>query len=248
MRFIVCITCSRLCCRSISLSFSFSLLRFLYLLSLLYFTLAAVLLFRFCSCCYSLYCFSCSLFFSLSFNPPLLAAMQVPQVVQLDPLELTCASYQRGEASSSAYGEKNQLGGYFVNGRPLPNHVRMHIVNLANNGTRPCEISRQLRVSHGCVSKILARYQETGSIAPGAIGGSKPRVTTPKVVAFIRYINLSCLLVSQDTFTELPHLSNCFLSPLSSSLALSLTRSSFTSTEDSKKTTREYLRGKLEID
>jgi paired box protein 1/9 len=32
----------------------------------------------------------------------------------------------------------------------------------------------------------LARYNETGSILPGAIGGSKPRVTTPKVVGFIR--------------------------------------------------------------
>ncbi|KAI4803706.1 hypothetical protein KUCAC02_025361, partial [Chaenocephalus aceratus] len=84
------------------------------------------------------------------------------------------------------YGEVNQLGGVFVNGRPLPNAIRLRIVELAQLGIRPCDISRQLRVSHGCVSKILARYNETGSILPGAIGGSKPRVTTPNVVKNIR--------------------------------------------------------------
>ncbi|XP_037662369.1 paired box protein Pax-8 isoform X11 [Choloepus didactylus] len=81
-----------------------------------------------------------------------------------------------------SHGGLNQLGGAFVNGRPLPEVVRQRIVDLAHQGVRPCDISRQLRVSHGCVSKILGRYYETGSIRPGVIGGSKPKVATPKVV------------------------------------------------------------------
>ncbi|KAH8401051.1 hypothetical protein KR009_002700 [Drosophila setifemur] len=82
-------------------------------------------------------------------------------------------------------GRVNQLGGVFINGRPLPNHIRRQIVEMAAAGVRPCVISRQLRVSHGCVSKILNRFQETGSIRPGVIGGSKPRVATPDIEARI---------------------------------------------------------------
>ncbi len=57
----------------------------------------------------------------------------------------------------------------FVNGRPLPDHVRRRIVEMALQGIRPCDISRQLLVSHGCVSKILTRFYETGSIKPGSV-------------------------------------------------------------------------------
>nr|XP_015210302.1 PREDICTED: paired box protein Pax-8-like [Lepisosteus oculatus] len=85
-------------------------------------------------------------------------------------------------ATGRGHGGLNQLGGMFVNGRPLPEVIRQRIVDMAHQGVRPCDISRQLRVSHGCVSKILGRYYETGSIKPGVIGGSKPKVATPKVV------------------------------------------------------------------
>lgn len=45
-------------------------------------------------------------------------------------------------------GDVNQLGGTFVNGRPLPLEVRKQIVEMAKFGVRPCDISRQLKVSH----------------------------------------------------------------------------------------------------
>eukprot|EP00076_Gallus_gallus_P041711 XP_025007249.1 paired box protein Pax-2 isoform X16 [Gallus gallus] len=91
-------------------------------------------------------------------------------------------SMAQSSGRAAGHGGVNQLGGVFVNGRPLPDVVRQRIVELAHQGVRPCDISRQLRVSHGCVSKILGRYYETGSIKPGVIGGSKPKVATPKVV------------------------------------------------------------------
>lgn len=85
-------------------------------------------------------------------------------------------------------GRVNQLGGMFINGRPLPTALRVRIIEMAAKGTRPCNISRQLRISHGCVSKILNRFQETGSYKPGVIGGSKPRIASPEIEARIREI------------------------------------------------------------
>uniref|UniRef100_A0A914CQA4 Paired domain-containing protein n=1 Tax=Acrobeloides nanus TaxID=290746 RepID=A0A914CQA4_9BILA len=104
---------------------------------------------------------------------------------QFEAASKFCAAAAAANGPYSSHTGINQLGGVFVNGRPLPDHVRNRIVELAQQGVRPCDISRRLRVSHGCVSKILCRFYDTGSIRPGVIGGSKPKVATPKVVQSI---------------------------------------------------------------
>lgn len=141
-----------------------------------------------------------------------------------------CCVLNKNDSYSFIYlghGGINQLGGVFVNGRPLPDIVRQSIVDLAKQGVRPCDISRQVRdfeminlclstfqtdfsfeflmavsakfsdgkydqmninfwkqkyINSIGISFLSTRYHETGSIRPGIIGGSKPKVATPKVV------------------------------------------------------------------
>uniref|UniRef100_T1J220 Paired domain-containing protein n=1 Tax=Strigamia maritima TaxID=126957 RepID=T1J220_STRMM len=85
--------------------------------------------------------------------------------------------------SCKSHGGVNQLGGVFVNGRPLPDVVRQRIVELAHNGVRPCDISRQLRVSHGCVSKILGRIVRNKAAEKAKLAHTPHNDTPPAITS-----------------------------------------------------------------
>ncbi|XP_061174619.1 paired box protein Pax-5-like [Saccostrea echinata] len=77
------------------------------------------------------------------------------------------------------------MGGSYVNGKALPESVRRQIVEMSLNNVRACDIAKQLKVSHGCVSKLLKKFRNTGSYTAGSTGGSKPKVAVPEVVDII---------------------------------------------------------------
>ncbi|KAK6049225.1 hypothetical protein COOONC_13270 [Cooperia oncophora] len=76
--------------------------------------------------------------------PPPSAAHFAPTFVTSSPFcsPLTTSAFPIDNGHTGV----NQLGGVFVNGRPLPDHIRGRIVEMAHQGVRPCDISRQLRL------------------------------------------------------------------------------------------------------
>ncbi|ETE59240.1 Paired box protein Pax-6, partial [Ophiophagus hannah] len=107
-----------------------------------------------------------------------------PQMWLQIQLQLALAAGHGSNADPTAM-RVNQLGGLFVTGCPLPDAKRKKIVELALCGLRAADISHQLKVSSGCVSKILTRYYKVGIVQPKTRGGSRPQIATPRLVAGI---------------------------------------------------------------
>jgi transposase len=59
--------------------------------------------------------------------------------------------------------------------RPLSNDLRERAMARVASGETIRAIGAALAISPSCVSKWSSRLRETGSVAPGKIGGHKPR-------------------------------------------------------------------------
>lgn len=108
------------------------------------------------------------------------------------PSSLSCSSldydvppppqYEKDVARSSG---RNQLGRTYSPGLPLSMCEREEIVKLFQAGWKICDISKRLCVTHSCVSKILNRYRQTGSVKPK--DAKEGRTESPLVLAVRDY-------------------------------------------------------------
>lgn len=60
--------------------------------------------------------------------------------------------------------------------RPYSEDLRERAMARADAGETIREIAQALEISPSCVSKWRKRLRETGALAPGQVGGHKPRV------------------------------------------------------------------------
>uniref|UniRef100_A0AC34GU81 Paired domain-containing protein n=1 Tax=Panagrolaimus sp. ES5 TaxID=591445 RepID=A0AC34GU81_9BILA len=76
---------------------------------------------------------------------------------------------RRKVANSSDKGRGTNLYGRpYCPGRPLCMDERYRIIHLFQTGMKVNAISKELCISHGCVSKIITRYRETGLLVPSS--------------------------------------------------------------------------------
>uniref|UniRef100_T1GJB9 Mediator of RNA polymerase II transcription subunit 26 n=1 Tax=Megaselia scalaris TaxID=36166 RepID=T1GJB9_MEGSC len=97
--------------------------------------------------------------------------------------------------SPAGHSGINQLGGVYVNGRPLPDSTRQKIVELAHSEQDRATFQEFYKFQMDVLVKYwegIFIYYETGSIKPRAIGGSKPRVATTPVVQKIADYKREC--------------------------------------------------------
>ena len=59
--------------------------------------------------------------------------------------------------------------------KPYPMEMRLRAVGFVKAGQSRNAVAKRLGVSVSCVVKWLLRYEATGSVNPGQVGGHRPR-------------------------------------------------------------------------
>jgi len=77
------------------------------------------------------------------------------------------------------------IGGQYRMVRPLSNDLRERAVKAVESGESCHAVAARFDVAVSSVVKWRQRYRATGSVAPGKIGGSKPKKSLPEVVTTI---------------------------------------------------------------
>ncbi|WKY03274.1 hypothetical protein Q1695_004763 [Nippostrongylus brasiliensis] len=97
--------------------------------------------------------------------PPLTA--EVPEDSDVLP-ETVTDSAKREEVRKPRRKGTNLYGRPYCPGRPLSMAERQRIIDLHMSGMKVNAISKALCISHGCVSKIISRYRQTGILSPAS--------------------------------------------------------------------------------
>ena len=85
---------------------------------------------------------------------------------------------------------RNQLGGFFNPGRPLPLEIREEIADIYNAEYSMNEVSRITLVSRRSVTKVVHHYQQYGTAEPFKIGGKHPTKLTDGVLQVVELSKL----------------------------------------------------------
>uniref|UniRef100_A0A7E4V7E0 Paired domain-containing protein n=1 Tax=Panagrellus redivivus TaxID=6233 RepID=A0A7E4V7E0_PANRE len=76
--------------------------------------------------------------------------------------------------------KQNQNGGLYVNGKSLPMEVRLEIVQRYIRKEKITKIAKDMKLTHGVVSKITQHFQKTGLITPKNVKSTNEKVSAPQ--------------------------------------------------------------------
>uniref|UniRef100_A0A0N5A860 Paired domain-containing protein n=1 Tax=Syphacia muris TaxID=451379 RepID=A0A0N5A860_9BILA len=137
------------------------------------------------------------------------------------PVEITAkksvSKKRNGNIKCSKGMGTNLYGRFYCPGRPLDMSVREEIIRLFQQNMKVNQISKILKISHGCVSKIIKRFKMTGNVSPASSPEQRrPRRTKKASSILPNVVQTTKILVADDVDDACLKLAPAPLPPLPS--------------------------------